>query len=98
MWSSRTFRNARTGLLTNQPASVIVTTGPYGISRNPIYVGIFLGLIGFAIGFNTLWFLVVLVVMYFLIRFGVVAREETYLENKFGAPYLDYKKRVRRWL
>ena len=98
MWSARTFRKAHTGLLTNEPASAIVTTGPYGVSRNPIYVGIFLGLIGFAVGFNTLWFLAVLVVMYFVIRFGVVAREETYLESKFGARYLDYKTRVRRWL
>jgi protein-S-isoprenylcysteine O-methyltransferase Ste14 len=58
----------------------------------------FLGLIGFAIAFNTLWFLVVLVAMGFVIRFGVIAREEIYLESKFGALYLDYKARVRRWL
>jgi protein-S-isoprenylcysteine O-methyltransferase Ste14 len=97
-WSLRTFRKAHTHVLTSQPASTIVTTGPYGISRNPIYVGMFLGLTGFAVGFDTLWFLAVLVAMYFVIRFGVVAREETYLEGKFGARYLDYKTRVRRWL
>ena len=97
-WSVRTFRKAHTNILTSQPASAIVTTGPYGFSRNPIYVGMFLGLIGFAIGFNTLWFLAVLVAMVFVIRFGVIAREEIYLESKFGARYLDYKARVRRWL
>jgi protein-S-isoprenylcysteine O-methyltransferase Ste14 len=97
-WSVRTFGKARTNVLTSQSASAIVTTGPYGFSRNPIYVGMFLGLIGFAIAFNTLWFAVVLVAMVFVIRFGVIAREEIYLENKFGARYLDYKARVRRWL
>lgn len=98
LWSARTFRKARTNVLTSQPASTIVASGPYGFSRNPIYVGMFLGLIGLAVGFNTLWFLVVLVAMYLVIRFGVVAREEVYLEGKFGARYLDYKAQVRRWI
>jgi protein-S-isoprenylcysteine O-methyltransferase Ste14 len=97
-WSVRTFRKAHTNVLTSQPASAIVTTGPYSFSRNPIYVGMFLGLSGFAIAFNSLWFLAVLVAMVFVIRFGVIAREEIYLESKFGARYLDYKARVRRWL
>ena len=97
-WSARTFRKAHTNVLTSQPASTIVTTGPYGFSRNPIYVGMFLGLGGFAIAFNTLWFLAVLIAMVFVIRFGVIAREEIYLESKFGTRYLEYKARVRRWL
>jgi protein-S-isoprenylcysteine O-methyltransferase Ste14 len=97
-WSARTFRKARTNVLTNQSAITIVTTGPYGFSRNPIYVGMFLGLAGLAIGFDTLWFLAILVAMVFVIRFGVIAQEEVYLESKFGARYLDYKARVRRWL
>jgi len=97
-WSARTFRKADTNVLTSQSASTIVTTGPYGFSRNPIYVGMFLGLGGFAIAFNTLWFLAVLIAMVFVIRFGVIAREEIYLESKFGTRYLEYKARVRRWL
>ena len=97
-WSARTFGKAQTNVLTSQSASAIVTTGPYRFSRNPIYVGMFLGLIGFAVGFNTLWFLAVLAAMIFVIRLGVIAREEIYLERKFGARYLDYKARVRRWL
>lgn len=97
-WSARTFRKADTNVLTSQSASTIVITGPYGFSRNPIYVGMFLGLGGFAIAFNTLWFLAVLIAMVFVIRFGVIAREEIYLESKFGTRYLEYKARVRRWL
>jgi protein-S-isoprenylcysteine O-methyltransferase Ste14 len=97
-WSAVTFRKARTNILTNQAATTIVATGPFAYSRNPIYVALFLGLIALAIGFDSLWFLAALVVIYFVIRYGVVAREETYLERKFGKQYLDYKAKVRRWL
>jgi protein-S-isoprenylcysteine O-methyltransferase Ste14 len=98
VWAARTFRKSHTQVPTNQPATTIVSTGPYRFSRNPIYIGMFFGLVGFAIGFNTLWFLAAAIVLYFVIRFGVIAREEAYLESKFGPIYLDYKARVRRWL
>jgi len=97
-WSAWTFRNAHTNVLTSQPASTIVSSGPYGFSRNPIYLGMFLGLFGIAIGFDTLWILAAAAVLFFVLRFGVIAREERYLEGKFGSTYLDYKARVRRWL
>lgn len=58
----------------------------------------FLGLIGFSILFDTLWLLILLVPFYLVIRYGVVAPEEAYLERKFGDVYRAYKARVRRWL
>ena len=66
--------------------------------RNPIYLDMMLGLIGLAIAFNSLWLLVTLVPFALVIRYGVIAREEAYLERKFGEVYLAYKSRVRRWL
>jgi protein-S-isoprenylcysteine O-methyltransferase Ste14 len=80
-----------------KPTTAIATDGPYRFTRNPIYLGMFLGLTGLAIGFNSLWILVAMVPFYFVIRHGVVAREEAYLERKFGEVYLGYKSRVRRW-
>ncbi len=97
-WAATTFRNARTNILTSQSTTAIVSTGPFAYSRNPIYVAALLGLIAFAIAFDSLWFFGALVAIYFVLRYGVIAREETYLEQKFGAPYLDYKSKVRRWL
>ena len=97
-WAIQTFRKAKTNILTNQAALAIVSTGPFAFSRNPIYVGALLGLIGFALAANSLWFLVALVVIFFVLEFGVVAREEAYLTRKFGQTYLDYKSKVRRWL
>jgi protein-S-isoprenylcysteine O-methyltransferase Ste14 len=98
VWAIVTFRGAGTPVRGTKPTTAIVEDGPYGFSRNPIYVGMFGGLAGIAVGFNTLWVLMGLIVFYLVLRHGVVAREEAYLERKFGSVYLDYKSRVRRWL
>ena len=98
IWAATTFRRAGTEVRTGQPAARIVTTGPYRHTRNPIYIGMFLGLVGLAAGFDSLWLLVLLAPFYLLIRYGVVAREEAYLELKFGDAYRAYRARVRRWL
>src|SRR6266705_1540178 len=84
IWAAMTFRRAGTQIQTTQPTIKIVSEGPYRYSRNPIYIGMFLGLIGLAVGFDSLWLLILLVVFYLVIRYGVVAREEAYLEGKFG--------------
>lgn len=98
IWAASTFRRAGTEVQTSQPTTRIVTRGPYRYSRNPIYVGMFLGLIGLAIAFDNLWLIAVLVPFYFVIRYGVIAREEAYLERKFGDIYRAYKAHVGRWL
>jgi protein-S-isoprenylcysteine O-methyltransferase Ste14 len=97
-WAVATMRRAGTRFETHQPTTRIVRAGPYRFTRNPIYVGMFLILIGLAIGFDSLWLLVALAAFYLVIRYGVVAREEAYLERKFADAYLDYKARVRRWV
>lgn len=97
-WSARTFRRANTQVLTNQPATIVVSTGPYRFSRNPIYVGMFLALAGLAVGFDTLWLILAAILLFPVLRYGVIGREERYLEAKFGPTYLAYKARVRRWL
>jgi protein-S-isoprenylcysteine O-methyltransferase Ste14 len=98
IWAIATFRKAGTPVETYKPTASIVAAGPYRFMRNPIYVGMFLGQTGLAIGFDSLWLLVTLVLFYLVIRYGVVAREEAYLERTFGEAYLAYKARVRRWL
>jgi len=98
VWAIVTIRKAGTQVETVKPTTAIVADGPYRFTRNPIYLGMMLSLIGLAIAFNTLWLLIALVPFYFVIRHGVVAREEAYLERKFGSVYLDYKQRVRRWI
>ena len=98
IWSIITITRAGSNVPTNRPTTTIVESGPYRFTRNPIYLGMFLGLTGLAIAFDTLWLLIVLVPFALVIRYGVVAREEAYLERQFGNVYRDYRSRVRRWL
>ena len=97
-WSIATMTRAGTNIPTNQPTTTIVESGPYRFTRNPIYIGMFLGLIGLAIAFNTIWLLLMMVPFALVIRYGVVAREEAYLDRKFRDVYRGYRSRVRRWL
>jgi protein-S-isoprenylcysteine O-methyltransferase Ste14 len=75
-----------------------VTTGIHGWTRNPIYLGMFLVYGGIGLAAQSPWILILTLPLAITICFGVVAREEAYLERRFGDAYLDYKARVRRWL
>ncbi|MBB3020062.1 protein-S-isoprenylcysteine O-methyltransferase Ste14 [Microvirga lupini] len=97
-WAIAAMTGAGSNVPTNLPTTTIVESGPYRFTRNPIYLGMFLGLIGLGIAFNTLWLPLMLVPFALVIRYGVVAREETYLDRKFGDVYRVYRSRVRRWL
>ena len=92
------FSRAETPLPTNQPARVLVTTGIHGRTRNPVYLGFFLIYLGIGIAVRSPWILLLTLPVALIIRFGVIAREEAYLDRRFGAAYRDYKARVRRWL
>jgi len=97
-WAIATMTRAGSNVPTNRPTTTIVESGPYRFSRNPIYLGFGLGLVGLAVTFDTLWLLVTLVPFALVIRYAVVAREEAYLERKFGDAYRSYCSRVGRWL
>ena len=94
----RNFSRAATPVPSNQPVRALVTIGIHGWSRNPIYVGMFLSYAGIGIAARSPWVLILAVPLVVMLRYGVVAREEAYLERRFGDAYRDYKARVRRWL
>jgi len=94
----RTMRGAQTSPNPREPVTAIVATGPFQLSRNPIYLSMTLLYSGIAVLRNALWPLLLLPFVLRLINSGVIEREERYLERKFGAQYLAYKQRVRRWL
>ena len=81
-----------------EPTSAMVTTGPYALSRNPIYVSATVVYVGIAFVVNTLWPIVLLPLGIALLYYGVIAREESYMEKVFGDEYRAYRARVRRWL
>ncbi len=97
-WSKRTM--LRTGVDPNpyEPTTAIVATGPYAVSRNPIYIGATGIYAGIAFVVKTVWPIVFLPFGIALLYYGVIAREESYMEKVFGDEYLKYKARVRRWV
>jgi protein-S-isoprenylcysteine O-methyltransferase Ste14 len=98
IWALRTLTHAHTTFDTMKPTTAIVTKGPFRYSRNPLYVSLTLLYLGVMLLINALWILVLVVPLLVVIQRGVIAREEAYLERKFGADYLRYKARVRRWV
>jgi protein-S-isoprenylcysteine O-methyltransferase Ste14 len=95
---ARGFSGAGTPLPTNRPARVLVTSGVYGWTRNPIYLAFFFVYGGIGIAVRGLWILILALPLAVIMRYGVIAREEAYLERRFGEGYRDYRARVRRWL
>ncbi len=83
---------------TSKATNAIVTTGPYRFSRNPIYAGLSLIYAGLALGLALWWTLALLPVIWIILHFGVVRREEAYLEARFGQAYKDYRSRTRRYI
>jgi protein-S-isoprenylcysteine O-methyltransferase Ste14 len=96
--SVRNFSRAATPVPSTRPVRTLVTTGIHGWSRNPIYIGMFLVYAGVGIAARSPWMLILTLPLAITIRYGVVAREETSLERRFGDAYRNYKARVRRWL
>jgi protein-S-isoprenylcysteine O-methyltransferase Ste14 len=81
-----------------KPVVALAVEGPYRWTRNPMYLGLAALYIGLAALFNTVWPLVFLPFVILLIQRLVIAKEERYLEAKFGQTFRDYKARVRRWI
>ena len=94
----RTVWRGQTPVDPRKPTTAIVTAGLYGLSRNPIYVSEALIYLGVSLALNAEWAIALVPVLLWTVQVGVIEPEERYLEKVFGHVYLDYKRRVRRWL
>lgn len=92
------FRKARTTLDPHGSVKQVVTSGIYRFTRNPIYLGFLLMVIGLPLTSGLIWGLVLSPLFMIVMTRLVIEREEIYLEKKFKNQYTDYKSRVRRWL
>jgi protein-S-isoprenylcysteine O-methyltransferase Ste14 len=97
-WALLTMARHRTGLLPGAATVAVIDSGPFGLSRNPLYVGLLVLSTGLSLLAGSLWALLLLPVEWALLRWGAVLPEERYLTAKFDAAYVDYTRRVRRWL
>lgn len=98
VWGRRTMVAAGTNVNPGKPSLAIVDGGPFRFTRNPLYVSISLIFLGATLFLNEWAGIALLTVLLLIMHFGVVRREERYLDVKFGQVYRDYRSRVRRWI
>ena len=96
--AARAFARSGENIRIEKPTNSLVIAGPFRFSRNPIYLALTLAYIGLSLVFNSYWPLLFLPLALLTMHFGVIKREEAYLEGLFGEDYRDYKAGVRRWL
>jgi len=97
-WFIRTMRGAGTTLDVNKPVSSLVQDGPFRYTRNPGYLCLAMIYAGIAILRNSLWTVLLLPSVLYVVQRELIEREERYLERTFGEEYLAYKARVRCWV
>lgn len=98
-WFRRTMSEADAPIRTDKPVPRLLTTeGPFRYTRNPGYLSLAMIYAGVAVLRNALWAIVPLPLVLYVIQREVIGREERYLERTFGEEYLEYKRRVRRWV
>ena len=97
-WSLLTLVQAGNDPRPDRPDAALVTAGPFRFSRNPIYLGFLVVVLGFALRWGDLWGWLALLICHLALDRLVVAKEEAYLSTRFGAAYEAYRTRVRRWV
>ncbi|MEO7268167.1 MAG: isoprenylcysteine carboxylmethyltransferase family protein [Knoellia sp.] len=97
-WALVLFQRHRTGLLPGQATRTIMTSGPFAVSRNPLYVGMLALYVGLALLIPSTWALLATPIAAGLVLWGAILPEEKFLSQEFGSEYDDYARRVRRWL
>ena len=97
-WSVATFSRAHTTVIPWEHVAAMVTTGPFKLSRNPIYLADAIAYLGATLLIRSWWPLAILPGILWVMRRKVIDREEAYLSERFGDSYREYQHRVRRWL
>jgi protein-S-isoprenylcysteine O-methyltransferase Ste14 len=97
-WGSRTFRQRGIGFTLKEERSTVVVEGPFRFTRNPMYLGMLIWLLGLATVLGSLGAFLIPIFFFILANFFIVPIEENEMERTFGEEYLAYKRKVRRWL
>ncbi len=98
MTTVRLMIKKKTALRPDRQTTTIISSGFFKYTRNPLYIALMLIYCGITVQVNSLWLLFLFPVLFITLDRGVVRNEEKYLEEKFGEEYLQYQKKVRRWL
>jgi protein-S-isoprenylcysteine O-methyltransferase Ste14 len=98
LWGVWSMKRNRTPINPYHPPTTVVSSGAFRVSRNPLYVGLNLVLLGLVLILNSVAGLVVILTLFAVVHFAVILPEERYLEGKFGDRYSHYQRMVRRYL
>ncbi len=98
VWSAALFGKAGTPIKPFEESTQLVTKGMYQVTRNPMYLGMVVILLGIALQFGTISPFIPIPIFVWLIQTIFISNEEIALERTFGGEYREYKERVRRWL
>lgn len=85
-------------VVTMKPAHSLQTAGIYAFTRNPMYLGLLLLYSGTGFLKGNWWTFIVIPLLIMVVQLYVIKKEEDYLQRAFGNEYLQYKKKVRRWI
>jgi len=97
IWGRQTMVRAGTNVRPSRPSTALVTGGPFRFSRNPLYVAVTALYLACAWMTRVEWALVLVIPLALIVHYGIVRREERYLEQKFGDDYRAYCTQTRRW-
>lgn len=92
------FKKAETTVKPFEKSSALVDKGPFAITRNPMYVGMLAIVLGECVVLGSALPFAIPVALFFIFRNYYIIIEEKMLEEKFGSDFLNYRKKVRRWL
>lgn len=98
LWAQRTMRGHHANILPHRAATTLVTTGPFALTRNPLYLGNTLLLVGLAGMLANPWCLAAAGLEVWLVTSLAIRREEAHLAAKFGVAWHHYARRTPRWL
>jgi protein-S-isoprenylcysteine O-methyltransferase Ste14 len=98
VYSSYTIIINKTTINPNETPSILIKNGPFKISRNPIYLSMLIILFGLDFYFFAIISFINIIIFFLIINFFIIPKEEKNIEKKFGDTYIEYKRKVRRWI
>lgn len=98
LWTDSLFKKEQTTVKPHEIPIFFISSGPFEISRHPMYLGMALILFGTTIFLGSLITFIFPIIFIMIIEKAFIPIEEKNLEKKFGNKYIDYKKRVRKWI
>ena len=97
-WSYLLFHRAGTSMVPIKPSAALVVSGPYRLTRNPMYLSLLCLYLAVALWFDVVWALILVPLVVLAVQRLAISKEERYLEQKFGDAYRQYRAHVRRWI